>query len=498
MFKTAFLIEPPDEFGLNNGRDGNIIKNKVSKVTLYYVERWQNMRAQRIGYDLTQGKILNTMIKFSLPFMMANLLQVAYNMIDMIVVGHYVGSVGVSAVSNGGDLIHLFTMAMVGFSSAGQIIVSQYVGKGDAEGKKRAIGTLFTTIAGISLLFMIIGLIFSESLLRILKVPAEAIEQAGQYSIVCFCGMLFVGGYNLISAILRGMGDSKRPFIFIAVAAILNLILDLIFVVGLRLGAFGAALATVIGQTSSFILAYVYLYHKREAFGFDFKLKSFKIDPDIMKSLFQLGIPMALQHSAVQISKLFVTSYINSYGVTASAVNGIGNKLTRVSNMITQSLGTACTSMIGQNFGAGKKDRVKQVVHTCLGVAAVVAAILSGAVLLFPQQIFSLFTPDPEVLAMAAEVYLYIAALEFIANGVRTPMMALVNGVGNSGLALAIGLVDGVVARIFLSIFLGVTCAMGIVGFWLGAAIASFMPFIIGGTYFWSGLWMKRKSLTEK
>ena len=377
-------------------------------------------------------------------------------------------------------------------------MVSQYTGKGDAEGKQRAIGTLFSTIALLAVAFMIIGLVFSRQLLVILNVPEVALEQAVEYSVICFCGMVFISGYNLFAAILRGMGDSKRPFIFIATAAIVNLLLDLLFIAVFKWEAFGAALATVIGQATSFTAALIYLYHRREAFGFDFKLHSFKIDGGMCKTLFKLGIPMALQHSAVQISKLFVTSYINSYGVTASAVNGIGNKLTRVSNMITQSLSTASTSMVGQNFGAGKKDRVKKSVYVCLTISLTCTAILAAAVLLFPSQIFALFTTDTDVLKMAAEMYLYIAAIEFLANGLRCPMMSLVNGVGNSALALVIGLVDGVVARIFLAIFLGVTCEMGILGFWIGGALASFIPFLIGGVYFWGSFWKKRKAITER
>lgn len=457
----------------------------------------RGQRAQAIGVDFTEGDIFKKMIKFSVPFILANLLQAVYNMTDMVVIGQFAGSAGVSAISNGGDLIHLFTMAMVGFSSAGQIIVSQYAGKQDAEGKQRAIGTLFSTIAGLSIVFMIVGLIFSRMLLVIIHVPEEAFDAAVGYSLICFAGMIFIGGYNLVSAILRGMGDSKRPFVFIAVAAILNLLLDLLFVAVFHWGAAGAAFATVLGQGFSFVSALVYLYHKREAFGFDFKLKSFRIDRGILANLFKLGIPMALQHSAVQVSKLFVTSYINSYGVTASAVNGIGTKLGRISNMFSQALGTASTTMIGQNFSAKKNDRVKKTVYTCLAVALVCSGVLAGIVLLFPEQVFALFTHDKDVLKMAAEIYLYIAALEFMANAFRSPMMALVNGVGNSGLSLAIGLADGVVARIFLAIFLGVSCGMGILGFWLGGACASFVPFLIGGVYFWSGMWKKRKALTD-
>jgi putative MATE family efflux protein len=288
------------------------------------------------------------------------------------------------------------------------------------------------------------------------------------------------------------MGDSMRPFIFIAIAAVINFLLDLLFISVMGMEAFGAALATIIGQAFSFIASIIYLYKKREAFGFDFKLKSFALRWDKLKPMIKLGFPLALQFAAISISMLFVNSYINSYGLIASAVTGIGNKLRNVMSIFTRSIATAGSSMVGQNMGAGKPDRVKQMVRTASIICLSAGILVSGIFLLFPKQIFSLFDRNPEVLAWAPR-YMWTLALTFMSFSVMSPFNAVINGIGFAGLSLVIALVDGVVSRIGLSLLLGITFNMGIEGFWYGSALASFMTGIIGGIYYFSGKWKTRK-----
>jgi putative MATE family efflux protein len=335
-----------------------------------------------------------------------------------------------------------------------------------------------------------------DLLLDALNVPPEALEDAGSYSTVCFYGMFFIFGYNIVSAILRGMGDSRRPLVFIAIAACTNLILDLLFVIGFRLGPWGAALATVIGQALSFIISFIYLYHKRVSFGFDFKPRSFIVDVPTLINLIKLGLPMALQHSVVVFSKLFVNSFINSYGLIMSAVNAIGSRIGFCASIVTQALGTAGTSMIGQNFGAGKINRIKRIIRISLICGLVFTTSLSIIIILFPQGVFGLFDRNP-VLLETAKMYVIIAVMNFTAFTLRSSLMAFVNGIGNAMLAFVIGISDGIIGRICLAIFLGVTCKMGIMGFWLGDVLASFIPFVIGGFYFLSGIWEHRKLVIQ-
>jgi len=446
--------------------------------------------------DLTTGSVPKKLITFAYPFMLSNLLQVVYNLVDMIVIGRVVGSRGLSGVSNGGDLLQFCTMLCVGFASAGQIMISQAVGKRDHEGINSIIGTMFTAILSFSILLSIVAIRLTDTFLGWLQTPGEAFDQARDYSIVCFAGLFFVYGYNVVSSILRGMGDSMHPFVFIAIAAVVNLLLDLLFIAVMGMEAFGAALATVIGQAVSFIISIIYLYRRREAFGFDFKPRSFAPRFKILLPMIKLGFPLALQHAAINISMLFVNSYVNAYGLVASAVTGVGNKLRQVMSIITRAIATAGSSMVGQNMGAGKPERVKQMVKTASIICFASAIAFSAVFLLFPKQIFSLFDKNPEVLDWAPR-YMITVAIAFVSFAFMSPFNAVINGTGFALLSFVIAIVDGVVSRIGLSLLLGITFNMGIEGFWYGSALASYMTGIIGCIYYFSGKWKSRKLLVN-
>jgi putative MATE family efflux protein len=442
--------------------------------------------------DFTKGSVIKQLLIFSGPLMLSNLLQIFYNMVDMVVVGRFVGSAGLIAVSGGGDIMNIGTTICMGFSAAGQIMISQHIGRGSREGVKKTIGTMYSFLLLFSLVVTTAGILCADSLLSAINIPLEAYSGARSYCGVCFYGMFFIFGYNINSAILRGMGDSKLPFIFIAIAAVLNLILDLIFVVGLDLGPWGAALATVLGQAVSFIISLVYLYRKRKIFGFDFKLRSFIFDGPSLFNLVRLGLPMSLQHCVVVFSKLFVNSYINSYGLIMSALSAIGSKLGFCASIVAQALGTAGTSMIGQNFGAGINERIKRIVYASIGCGLIFTITLSLIIILFPEEVFGLFDRNTLVL-QTAHRYVIIAVMNFNAFVLRSSMMAFVNGIGNAMLSFVIGVIDGIVGRVCLAILLGINFNMGIMGFWLGDVFASYIPFVIGGAYFWIGSWERRK-----
>lgn len=441
--------------------------------------------------DLTEGSVSRLLLLFSFPLLCSNLLQTVYNMVDMVVIGQFVGSVGLSAVSIGGDVLHCLTFLVMGFSNAGQVLLSQYIGAGNRERIKGTIGTMFTLILASAIVLSVVCWLCLDLFLDALNTPAECLVYARQYSLTCIMGLVFIYGYNLVSAILRGMGDSKHPFMFIAVATVVNLVLDLVFVAVFHLGPFGAALATVIGQGVSFIWAIIYLYRRKESFGFDFKLESFKPDREILPKLIKLGFPMCLQSAAIQISMLFVNSYINDYGVVASAVTGVGNKLASITSVVTNALSTAGSSMVGQNIGAEKYHRVPKIIGVSMVLDLAFAAILSFLTIFFPKAIFGLFNSDPEVLSMAM-TYIPVAVLLYVGFAMRSPFFALINGSGNARLNLIVGLLDGVICRIGLAMLMGLALDMGIMGFWLGNAFAGYMPFLIGGFYFISGKWKRR------
>ena len=441
--------------------------------------------------DLTQGSVTRLLLIFAFPLLCSNLLQTVYNMVDMIVIGQFVGREGLSAVSIGGDVLHFLTFLVMGFSNAGQVILSQYIGAGNRDRIRGTIGTMFTVTFISAVGLTIVCYLGLDAFLHSMNTPAECFDYARQYGLTCVLGLVFIYGYNLVSAILRGMGDSKHPFIFIAVATVVNLVLDLVFVAGLGMGPFGAALATVIGQGVSFLWAIFYLYRHKESFGFDFKPASFKPDPEVLPKLIRLGLPMILQSAAINFSMLFVNSYINSYGVVASAVTGVGNKLGSITAVVTNALSTAGSSMVGQNLGAEKYHRVPKIIGVSMVIDLAFAALLSFLTICFPRTIFGLFNSDPQVLDMSM-TYIPVAVLLYVGFAMRSPFFALINGSGNAKLNLIVGLLDGVICRVGLAMLMGLVMGMGIMGFWLGNAFAGYMPFLIGGVYFLTGKWKRR------
>ena len=458
----------------------------------YHTERIEKKNSQKsMIKDLTQGSVLKQLLLFAMPLFAANALQAVYNLVDMVVAGQLIGGAGMSAVSIGGDILHLLTFLAMGFSGAGQVLISQYVGAGKMDHVRRLIGTMFTFLSGIALVISVICFALRYQILNVLNTPQESYRFTMDYMVTCIAGLVFIYGYNIVSAILRGMGDSKRPFLFIAVAAILNTILDLLFVGPFHMEVFGAALATVIGQAVSFIVSLIYLYRRKEEFGFDFRPESFRIDRRLIVPLLQLGIPMAIQSAAISISKIILTAWINAEGVIFSALSGIYNKTGMMIGIVSNSFTTAGSSMTGQNLGAGKYDRIPKILRTVMTVSLSISAIASVLVFVFPKAVCEMFTGDPEVLALSSIVIIPII-LNFFGAATRSGAFSIINGSGNSKLNLLVALIDGMISRIGLAAFLGYGLHMGCRGFWYGDALAGFMPFVIGSIFFLSGKWKRQ------
>lgn len=447
--------------------------------------------------DLTTGSVVKKLLIFTGPFMLANLLQTMYNMVDMAVVGRFVGSAGLSAVATCGELSTLCTFIATGFSTAGQIMIAQFVGKKDYESLNRVIGTSFSFLLGLAAALMVIALSTVQWQLRLLNLPEEAWQDGMDYAVVCYCGLIFIAGYNLVSAILRGMGDSRRPLVFIAIAAVTNLVLDLVFVAAMGMGVFGSALATVMGQGVSFVVSMIYLYRRRVQFGFDFKPHSFIPHKQILKNFLRMGIPMAAQMALIILSMLFLISYINNYGVAISALTGVGNKLGHIMSIVTNALSMAGSSMIAQNLAAGKHDRVKKIVHISLLIGMAMSTLMSVLIVLFPTDIFGFFNDDPAVLELVP-LYVLNAVVNFYGYSARAPFNALVNGLGYARLSFISGFIDGVLGRIGLALLLGITFKMGIQGFWYGSSLAGYAGFFINGAYYLTGRWKTRNLLVDQ
>lgn len=438
--------------------------------------------------DLTEGSVLKLLLMFAMPLFVSNALQAIYNVVDMIVVGQVIGGTGMSAVSIGGNVLSILNFIVMGFAGAGQIIIARSVGQKDSEAVRKTIGTMFTLLLSAAIIMSVICFFCREWLLKLVNTPQEAYDYTMDYTLVCMAGLIFIYGYNIVSAIMRGMGDSKRPFMFVAIASVINIILDILFVAVLGMEVRGAALATVIGQAVSFIYAMWYFLRHKEAFGFDFKLKSFIPSMDIVRKLCALGIPMAIQSAAITISMTVVAAWVNSFGLVYSACAGVLSKLNMLVGILSQSLTTAAGSMVGQNLGARKFKRIPKILLSASVCTLAIVSIYIIALISFPERMVGLFTSDKLILASASIIILPSVINSFGAV-TRSFAFAIINGSGNSKLNLLVAIIDGMLARITLAYVLGWKIGMGPQGFWLGDALAGFVPFMIGFTYYMTGKW---------
>ena len=446
------------------------------------------MKKETMVTDMTTGNVTKLLLSFAFPLFVSNALQAVYNIVDMIVVGQYIGGAGMSAVSIGGDILHLLTFVAMGFSSAGQVLIARDVGSQNMNQVQRTIGTMFTFLLSISLVISFGCFFIRHNMLHWLNTPAESYAFTMDYTVTCIVGLFFVYGYNIVSAILRGMGDSRRPFLFIAIAASLNIVLDIVFVAVCGMEVFGAALATIISQAGSFIVSLIYLYRRKESFGFDFKLKSFRVESEALKPLLALGIPMAIQSAAINLSKIVLMSWINLFGVVYSALAGVYNKINMMIGIVSNSFTAAGSTMVGQNLGAKQYERVPKILRTVGFCTILISTMFAFVMVGFQDSIYHLFTSD-EVVVSNAYILLIPIILNFYGAATRSIAFSLINGSGNTKLNYAVAVIDGIISRIGIAALLGFVMSMGCQGFWYGDALAGFIPIVIGMCYYFFGKW---------
>ncbi len=451
---------------------------------------------KKLTKDFTRGSVAKQLLWFTLPFMASNAMQVLYSTIDMIIVGEYVGTAGLSAVSQSSQIMNFATMVCLGFSNGGQVLVSQALGARKQKEMNRIIGTLFTLILLLAVVLSVVILGARHWIMDVMNIPAESYDFAMDYLVICGAGLIFTAGYNMVSAVLRGMGDSKRPFLFIGIASVVNLVLDILFTGVWGWEVAGAAWATIIGQAVSFLFSLYYLFRHREACGFDFKKESFAISKHYTKMIAALGTPMAIQSGCINLSMLFVNSMINNVGVVASATFGVGCRIDDIINKISQGIQYATMPMVSQNIAAGKKERAVQTVHWAWVFSGVLTVVSMVAYIAFGKQMFMAFSDDPLVHQMSG-TFIRAILWMFPALAVMRGSSAFIQGIGNAKLSMTLALLDGVVLRIGLSWLFGIFLNWGFYGFVLGYGMAAYGCAVPGMLYFLSGVWKKRRALAD-
>ncbi|MCI8888778.1 MAG: MATE family efflux transporter [Hungatella sp.] len=371
--------------------------------------------------DLTEGNLLSTLCLFAVPFLLANILQSLYGAVDLFVVGTYCDARSVAAVSTGTQVTQIVTSLSSGLTLGSTIVIGNYMGQKNYDLVKKAIGTTLTVFSVFAIILTGFMLAFEAPLLRLLNTPRESFELTMTYVAICAWGNFFVCGYNSISAVLRGYGDSKKPMVFVAVACVLNIILDFVLVRFFHMGVAGTAFATVISQAVSMGTAIVYL--KRHGFVFDFKLSSFRVHRRLAKELARVGIPISLQELMVRISFLYLMTVMNSCGVFAASVVGIGSKYDVFAMLTATSMANALAAITAQNIGAGKPQRARKALWYSMGFALGVSFLFWTWAQVSPETMIGVFTKDPEIIAAGVPFfrscsYDYImVAMVFCLNG---------------------------------------------------------------------------------
>lgn len=442
--------------------------------------------------DFTKGSIPIALIKYALPLMAANALQAAYTIVDMMVVGNYAGEAELAAVATAGQAVTLMTALSMGFCAGGQVFIAGIMGKnGGKEGLNRAIGTLFTLILIASALVGVTGAVFSEDIILLLRTPEESTSAATKYLTVSLVGAVFPFGYNAVSAVLRGLGNSIRPLVYVAISACVNVGCNFLFVGALGLGAEGSAYATVVGQAVAFGVSVGYIFVRRREIGFDFKAGSFVPEKDSLKSLFTLGVPLALRSGAVNASTLFLTSYVNMSGVADSAIFGVGLKTDDLARKIAIGINYAVSTFSAQNHAAGEDDRVKKSVYVGLALSFAVYAIFALLYVFDIRGVFGLFTDDREILDRAT---VFSSAIIYALPAMVTMRATngFIQGIGKSVTSFVLALADGIVLRLGLAYLFGIVLDMGVYGLFLGYGLASYGSAVPGMLFFLFGKWKKK------
>lgn len=442
--------------------------------------------------NLIEGSIKSTLVKFAIPFLLANLLQALYGAVDLIIVGKFADSIGVAAVSTGSQVMQTITGVISGLTAGGTVLIGQYIGAKKKKDVSEAIGTIVTLFIIISIVLSGGMLLCTGQIVHMMKTPMEAIQFTKEYIIICSIGIIFIVGYNSVSGILRGMGDSKTPLLFVAVSSIINVILDIVFVSSFNMGAKGAAIATIISQAVSLILAIMML--KKRDLGIKLIKEDLKIKKDKVANVFKLGMPIAMQDLLISISFLIITAIINVMGVTASASVGVVGKIISFMMIPPIAFSAAISTMTAQNIGAGEYERAKKAMWAgvsfslVFGVFCFIYSQFQGEVLV------RIFTNDAKVIESSV-LYLKAFSIDCILVCFIFCMNGFFSGCGHSMFSMGHSVLTTFLVRIPVAYILSKTAGATLYGIGLAAPAASAISIIICLVYLKSGKWRISKIL---
>lgn len=437
--------------------------------------------------DLTTGNPGKQIFAFAVPMLLGNVFQQLYNIVDTIIIGHYIGTEALAATGATFPVIFVLISLVIGITTGTSIIISQYFGAKDYARVKRAIDTTFIFLFFASIALTILGLIFIGPVWRLLALPEYLIADATTYFNIFALGLVLMFGYNGVSAVLRGLGDSKTPLYFLIIATVLNIILDLVFVLVFKWGIAGVAIATVVAQGVSFGLSILYLnrYHQLIRVSY----KGLVFDHDIFLKSLRIGIPTGLQHTFVSLGMMALLRIVNGFGTNTIAAYTIAGRIDSFAALPAMNISMALSTFVGQNLGANKPGRVKEGLKSTMLWTSALSLLVTAVAWLFGRDLMRLFTTDPEVIRIGYE-YLLIVSTFYILFSAMFVTNGVLRGAGDALIPMFITLFSLWVFRIPASWFLSLE--MGTNGIWWGIPIAWFFGWLFSYWYYKSGKWRSK------
>jgi len=441
--------------------------------------------------DFTTGSVPRHLLAFSLPLLIGNLLQALYNTVDSIWVGKFVGKEGLAAVSVSFPLIFALVSLVGGVAIATTVLVAQYFGAGQRDRVREVIHNNITLLLLGGAAASILGVLLRVPLLRLINVPAAVLPGAATYLAIFMGGLVFMFGYNVLGAILRGLGDSRTPLLFLAYSTVTNIILDPIFILGLgpvpRMGVAGAALATVISQGLATALA---IRHLNRLDGWvRIKAGEMGLQRELTLTTLRIGLPAGLQQVAVSLAGITVMSFINSFGTSVVAGYGAAMRIDQFAFMPAMSMSLAVSALTGQNLGAGKHTRVREVIRWSLTMALAITFTVATIAFFLPQTLLSMFTDDSAVLAEGA-LYLRTVAWTWVAFAAMFVFNGVMRGAGDTAATMMFTVGSLWLVRVPLARYL--SQLMGARGIWLAIAVSPLVGLALSFTYYLTGRWQNK------
>ena len=437
--------------------------------------------------DFTQGSILKKMIPFMMPILGALILQAAYGAVDLLVVGRFGTTAGLSAVSTGSQILNLVTFVITQLAMGITVLIARYIGEKHTSQIGELLGGATTVFTMIAVILLVVMVFFAKPLAVLMQAPQEALMLTSVYVRICGGGIFFIVAYNVLSAIFRGLGDSRSPLIFVMVACVVNVVGDLVLVAGFHLDAAGAAIATVLAQAVSVVCAVILLIKKKLPFKIcrsDFRLN------DQCGKFFTIGLPLALQECLTQLSFLALCAFVNRLGLEASSGYGVACKIVNFAMLIPSSLMQSMASFVSQNVGAGNQKRARQSMFTGIGVGLFFGCFVFALVLLKGDVLSGFFTTESAVIRNAY-AYLKGFAPETLLTAVLFSMIGYFNGNDKTFWVMCQGLIQTLLIRLPLSYYMSIQPNASLTKIGLAAPVSTAVGICLNIGFF---LWLNRKS----